>query len=142
MVVDDRLGNVDQLVAVVLRVVAQHVERTIGVDPVAGHQDALCLFDRSAATERALQAVVVGKPLQGDVDRALQFLGARVDDVGEDPALGGLVNIGGILDREQRDHRAGGLRGRSRRSARGHARNAYRNAKLSNLGLGHARSSP
>ena len=35
--------------------------------------------------------------------------GVVVDDVGEDAALGRLVDVGGILRREQRDHRAGGL---------------------------------
>ena len=107
--VDDRLGDVDEFVAVVLRVVAQHLERSVGVDRVAGHEDPFRLLDRCPAPERALQAVVLGEALQGDVDRALQLLRAAVDDVGEDAALGGLVDVGGVLGREQRDHRAGGL---------------------------------
>ena len=76
---------------------------------MAGHQDPLRLLDRRPAPERALQAVVLGEPLQGDVDRALQLLRTAVDDVGEDSALGSLVDVGGVLGREQRDHRAGCL---------------------------------
>jgi hypothetical protein len=34
MAVDDGLGDVDQFVAVVLRVVAEHFERSVGVDRV------------------------------------------------------------------------------------------------------------
>ena len=100
--VDDRLGDVDEFVAVVLRVVAQHVERSVGVDRVAGHEDPLRLLDRCPAPERALQAVVFGEALQRDVDRALQLFRAAVDDVGKDASLGGLVDVGGILGREQR----------------------------------------
>src|SRR5947207_954712 len=65
MAVDDRLGDVDQFVAVVLRVLAQHPERSIGVDCVPGHQDPLRLLDQGPAPERALQAVVLGEALQG-----------------------------------------------------------------------------
>ena len=35
--------------------------------------------------------------------------GSRVDDVGEDAALGRLVDVGGVLGRQQRDHWAGGF---------------------------------
>ena len=72
--VDDRRGDVGELVAVVLGVVAEHPERPVGVDPVAGHQDALRLLDHRPASECALQVVVLGEALQGDVDRALQLL--------------------------------------------------------------------
>ncbi len=67
------------------------------------------LFDRRAATECSLQALVFGEALQGDVDCALQFVGAAVDDVGEDAALGGFVDVGGIVGVEDRDHGAGGF---------------------------------
>jgi len=43
--IDDRLRDVDELAAVVLRVVAQQLEGPIGVNRMASHQDALCLFD-------------------------------------------------------------------------------------------------
>jgi hypothetical protein len=105
MAVDDRLRDVDELVAVVLRVVAQHLERPVGIDGVSGHQDPFRLLDRRPPPERALQAVVLGETLQRDVDRALQLLGAAVDNVGEDAALGGLVHVRRVLRREQRDHR-------------------------------------
>jgi hypothetical protein len=84
---DDGGGDVGELAAVVLGVVAQHFEGAVGIGRMAGHQDALCLLDQRATAERALQAVVLGEPLQGDVDRALQLFGAGVDDVGEDAAL-------------------------------------------------------
>ena len=107
--VDDRLGDVDELAAVVLRVVAQHLERSVGIDGVAGHQDPLRLLDRRATPERALQAVVLGEALQGDVDRALQLLRGVLDDVRKHAPLGGFVDVAGVLGRQQRDHRAGGL---------------------------------
>lgn len=39
----------------------------------------------------------------------LQLVGGRVDEVGEDPALRSLSDIGGVLGREQGDHRAARL---------------------------------
>jgi len=44
--------------------------------------------------------VILGKALQGDVDRALKLLGSRVDDVGEDAALGRLVDVCRVGGRE------------------------------------------
>ena len=89
--------------------VAEHLEGPFLVDAVACHQDPFRLLDHGAAPERPLQVVVLGEALQGDVDRALQLLGVGVDDVGEHAPLRGLVDVGGIVGREQRDHRAGGL---------------------------------
>jgi hypothetical protein len=62
--VDDRLGDLDEFVAVVLRVVAQHLERPVGVYSMAGHQVPLRQLDRRPAAERALQAVILGEALQ------------------------------------------------------------------------------
>ncbi len=89
MAFDDCLGDVDEFVAIVLGAVAEHRERLVGVDPAAGHQDAFCLLDQRSPSECALQAVVLGEALKGDLDRALQFFGIGVDDVGEDSAPGG-----------------------------------------------------
>src|ERR1051325_8566714 len=83
---DDGGSDGGELAAVVLGVVAQHLEGAVGIDRMAGHQDALCLLDQRATAERALQAVVLGEPLQGDVDRALELFRGGVDDVGEDAA--------------------------------------------------------
>ena len=71
MAVDDRLRDVDDFVAVVLRVVAQHPERPVGIDRVSSHEDSLRLLDDRAASECALEAVVFGETLQRDVDRTL-----------------------------------------------------------------------
>lgn len=109
MAIEDRGSNVGELVAVVLGVVAQHPERLVGVDRVASHQDPFCLLDHRPAPERSLEVVVLGEALQGDVNRTLQLLGSRVDDVGEDAAFGRLMDIAGVLSGEQSDHRAGGL---------------------------------
>ena len=76
MALDDRLRDVDELVAVVLRVGAEHLERPVCVDRVARHQDPLRLLDHGPASERPLQVVVFGEALQRDVDRALQLLGS------------------------------------------------------------------
>jgi hypothetical protein len=71
MAVRDGLGDVDDFVAVVLGVLAQHVEGLIGVEGVPGHEDALGLLDRRSASEGASEPVVLSEPLQRDVDRAL-----------------------------------------------------------------------
>ena len=75
MAVDDRRGHVCELLAVVLRVIAEQLERLVGVDRVAGHQYPLGLLDQRPAPEGPLQALVLGEALQRDVDRALQLLG-------------------------------------------------------------------
>jgi hypothetical protein len=98
--VDDRLGDVDELAAVVLRVVAQHLERAVAGDRVEGHQDPLRLLDLRAASERPSQAVILSEPLEGDVDRALQLFGGGIDDVGKDTPLGRLANVSGISEIE------------------------------------------
>ena len=85
------------------------LEGGVGADRVPRHEDALRLLDHRTAPEGTLQALVLGEALQRDVDRALQLVGAAVDDVREDAALGGLVDVGGIVRVEDRDHRAGGL---------------------------------
>ena len=51
MAVDDRCGHACELVAVVLGVVAQHLERLVGIDRVAGHQDPLRLLDHRPPPE-------------------------------------------------------------------------------------------
>ena len=87
MAVHDCLCDVDQLTAVALRVVSQHLEGPVGVECVSRHQDAFRLLDQGPSAESALKALVLREPLQGDVDRALQFVGVAVDDVGKDAAL-------------------------------------------------------
>ena len=86
--------DLDESAAVVLRVVTQHVECLVGVDCVPCHEDALGLLDQSAPPEGALQAVVLGESLEGDVDRALELLRGAVDDVREDAASRRLVDVG------------------------------------------------
>jgi hypothetical protein len=61
MALDDRLGDVDELSAVGLRVVAEHLERLVGGERMPGHQDALCLLDRRSPAEGALEALVLGE---------------------------------------------------------------------------------
>ena len=124
---DDRAGDVDELVAVVLGVFAQHPEGLVGVDRVKGHQDPLCLLDHSSAPERSLEVVVLGEPLQRDVDRALKLLRSGVHEVSEDAAFGCLADISRVLGREQRDDGAAGFVNDFFRSAR--ARAARREAE-------------
>src|SRR6478672_2701835 len=66
-------GNVAELVAVVLRVVAEPLEGLVGIDRMAGHEDALRLLDHRAPAERSLKALVLGEALKCDVDRALEL---------------------------------------------------------------------
>jgi hypothetical protein len=56
-----------------------------------------------------LEVVVLGEAPQDDVDRALPVLGFRVGDVGEDAALGRLLDEVRIGRVDQDDDRAGGL---------------------------------
>src|SRR4029078_11774497 len=65
--------------------------------------------DKSAACAAAFECVVLGEALEGDLDRALELVGVAVDDVGEDPAAGGLPDVVGVSYLEECDHRAGGL---------------------------------
>ena len=92
-----------------LRVVAEHLECFVGVERMAGHEDALRLLDCRPSAERALEALVLAEALQRDVDRALQLLGAAIDDVGEDAAFRRLTDVCRVVCGEERDHGAGGL---------------------------------
>jgi signal transduction histidine kinase len=109
MAVDDRLRDVDQLPAVVLRVVPQHLEGAVGIDRVPCHQDALRLLDQGPPAKGTLEALVLREPLEGDVDRALQLVGIAVDDVGEDAALRSFVHVRRIPRGQQGDHGARGF---------------------------------
>ena len=62
-----------------------------------------------AAAERSLELVVLGEAAQDDVDRALPVLDLGVADVGEDAALGRLLDELRIARVQERDHRARGL---------------------------------
>ena len=75
MAVDYGGGDVAEFAPVVLGVVAELLEGLVGVDRVAGHQDALCLLDLGAPPECALEALVFGEALEGDVDCALKLVG-------------------------------------------------------------------
>ena len=70
MAVDDRLRDVDDLPAVVLRVAPQQLKGAFSVDRVPRHQDAFRLLDQRPPAEGTLEALVLREPLQGDVDRA------------------------------------------------------------------------
>lgn len=89
MAVDNRLGDVENLAAAVLGVVAKKLEGSLVIESVTLHQDALGPLDHGATAECALEAVVFRKPAQHDVDRALDLRRLTVRDVGEDSALGG-----------------------------------------------------
>ena len=89
---------------------AEHRERLLLVDGVAGHEDAFGLFDDGAASERALQVVELGEAVEDDVDRApASWSGLGVGDVGEDAAFGCLVDEGRVACFEQGDDGAGGF---------------------------------
>src|SRR5690349_1580482 len=81
MTLDDCRGDVGQLAAVVLGVVAEQLERTVRVDGVTRHKDSLRLLDQSATAESTLQVLVLREALERYVDRALQLVGRSVDDV-------------------------------------------------------------
>ena len=75
MALDDCRGDVHELAAIVLGMVPEHFESSVGVDAMACHEDPLGLFDRGAAPEGPLEVLVLGEALQCDVDGALQLLG-------------------------------------------------------------------
>jgi hypothetical protein len=107
--VDDRGGDVDKLVAAVLGMFTEHPEGLIRIDRVAGHQDPLRLLDHRPPAESSLQVVVLAEPLERNVDRALQFLGSRIDEVRENAAFGRLADVSRVFGGEERDHRAAGF---------------------------------
>jgi hypothetical protein len=78
------------------------------VDAVALHQDPLGALGQRAASECALQVVVLGEAAQHDFDRALPVIDVVVVDVREHPSLGSLADELGIVGVKQRDHRARG----------------------------------
>ena len=109
MAVDDRLRDVDHLLAVGLGMVSQHPEGQVGVDRMPRHEDALRLLDERAPAEGALKALILRESLQGDVDRALERVGIVIHDVGEDTALRSLVHVSRVVCGQQSDHGAGGF---------------------------------
>ena len=62
-----------------------------------------------ATLDRALQALGLGKTIQGDVYRALKFLRVPVQDVGVDASFGCLIDPGLVEVAEDRDHGTVGL---------------------------------
>src|SRR5579872_4838702 len=107
MTLDDRCGDIGEFASTVLRVLTQHLEGPVTSESVPRHQDTFRLLDHRPTPEGSLQAVVLRETLQRYIDRALQLFRARVHDVGEHTTLGGLTDIRGIPDGEQRDHRTG-----------------------------------
>ena len=71
MAVDDGCRDVGELGVGPARLVAQHLEGVSVVDQMTLHQDALGSLGDRAATERALEVVVLGEPAKHDVDGAL-----------------------------------------------------------------------
>jgi hypothetical protein len=106
---DDGLGHIDEPSPCVLGVGAKHLERPLLIYRVARHENPFRLLDYGSPAERSLKALELREPLERDVDCALELLGSGIDDVGEDTALGCLVNVGVVRRREQRDHRTGRL---------------------------------
>ena len=106
MALDDRLGDVDELPAVGLRVVAEHLERLVGGKRMPGHQDALRLLDRRSPAEGALKVLVLGEALQRDVDRVADPAGLTqgyatlARRAGAELSLGEDV-LGVIVDRDR-----------------------------------------
>src|SRR5579862_1709432 len=93
MTFNDCLGDVDQLPAVALGMVAKELKRGLGVDRVTTHQNSLSLFDRRAPPKGSLEVLILGKTLERDVDRALQLIRTAIDDVCEHASLSSLVDV-------------------------------------------------
>ncbi len=74
---DDPLRDVAQLDVVRLRLTPQEVERAIGVEVEALHEDALRLADELAGVDRDLQAGLVVGVRQGDGGMAYEDRGDR-----------------------------------------------------------------
>jgi len=73
--VEHRLGDVDELLTAVARMIAQHREGLPLVDLVALHEDPLGALGLCAPAEGALQIVVFREAAERDVERALQLVG-------------------------------------------------------------------
>ncbi len=70
---------------------------SVRADALRRHEDALRLLDHRPSTEGTLEALVLGEPLQRDVDRTRESLRLVVQDVGEDSAPGGFADVGSVL---------------------------------------------
>jgi hypothetical protein len=104
---DDRVREVDELPVCATCVVPQHVEGGVLVDAVPLHQDPLRALGDGPSGEGSLEVVVLGEAPEDDVDGALHLLGTvAVRDVGEDAALGRLLDEVPILNVEHGDYRA------------------------------------
>jgi hypothetical protein len=73
--------------------------KAVGVNRVSGHQDAFRLLDQSSSAECSLELLILGEPLQGDVDRALKLGSISVHDVGEHAALCRFADVRRVLRR-------------------------------------------
>ena len=104
---DDRLGNLNKLASVLLGMGSEECKGLVCVDPVSGHEDALCLFDDGASSECALQVAELGEASERDVERILQLVVAVEDHVGEDAAFGCFVDLAWVVSVEECDDWAG-----------------------------------
>jgi uncharacterized membrane protein YbhN (UPF0104 family) len=108
--IEHRGRDSDELPASAAGLVAEHPEGCFLVDPVPFHQDPLGAFDHRAASERALQCVVLGEATQDDLDGALELLiTRRVREIREHTTSRSFADEGRILGTNQHDHRAGSL---------------------------------
>ena len=109
MALDDGGGDIAELAAVVLGVVAQQLEgRSALIEWRAIRMPFACSI--SARRPNApCRLWYSAEALERDVDRALQLVRCAVDDVGEDTALRGLVDVRRVVGVEDRDHGAGRL---------------------------------
>src|SRR5688572_8483245 len=105
MALRECLCHLVQLLAALLRVRLQKSKCGLSVDAVSRHENAFGLFDDRAATERTLQVLELREPPQRDVESALQFGGllSVQYDVGEDTALGRLMNVARVFRIDERD---------------------------------------
>ena len=103
-------GYVDQRFLFVARECSRKkAERGRLVDGVALHQYPLGAFGEGTTPESPFQIVVLGEAPEHDVDRALPVLRLGVCDVGEDAALGCLLDELGVRERAEGRLRAGGF---------------------------------
>ena len=133
MTVEHRLGDMDELLPAMTRMVAQHGECLPLVDLVALHQDPLGALGLCTAPESALQVVIFGEAAERDVESALKLLGGAVDDVGEHASLGSLVHERGVVALRPRSR---GTRPRARcaRSVRGRGSSSCRDRRARRRG--------
>lgn len=109
MPVHDSGREIDEFTVVYPRALAQHLKGCILANRVPLHQDPFGPLDNRAASECALEVLVLREPPQHDVNRALPILDIAIGDLREHTTLGRLLDETRIWLMQEGDYGASRL---------------------------------